>query len=171
MTPSKLAQLDAEWMVIKLGQPTPRPFPLCYPNRFPRTHTVKDSSTEPVSDPELDTRALTEEMVFHTPSNSSAMVTKQTSAAKHIKEYLVTRRRERKQSLVASKGGHCQDCGYEGHQDAFHFDHVRGQKIVNISVLLQNAPWLAIVSEAEKCDLVCATCHAIRTANRRVKRE
>lgn len=58
----------------------------------------------------------------------------------------------------------CKDCGYCGHPDALEFDHLRDKKFTiaegrrNVDKLLE---------EIEKCEVVCANCHRIRTANRR----
>jgi hypothetical protein len=44
------------------------------------------------------------------------------------------------------------------------FDHVRGEKLGNISRMsLKQA-----LAELWKCELVCATCHRERTTNRRL---
>lgn len=48
------------------------------------------------------------------------------------------------------------------------FDHVRGTKKFNISDAgAKNA--LEVIAEIDKCDLVCANCHRIRTEERRKK--
>jgi hypothetical protein len=57
----------------------------------------------------------------------------------------------------------CADCGYKAHSAALHFDHVRGEKFGNVS----QSPSLSwFRQEAEKCDVVCANCHAVRTYER-----
>lgn len=61
----------------------------------------------------------------------------------------------------------CTDCGYRKHSDALQFDHLSGKKF-NLS----SAGWAPytmerIKEEISKCEVVCANCHAIRTANRR----
>ncbi|MGH7894856.1 MAG: hypothetical protein ACREQL_09315, partial [Candidatus Binatia bacterium] len=64
----------------------------------------------------------------------------------------------------------CADCGYNSHPDALEFDHVpgRGAKVAPVSALVGNdRAWPAIAAEIAKCDVVCANCHRIRTANRR----
>jgi hypothetical protein len=45
------------------------------------------------------------------------------------------------------------------------FDHVEG-KIAEISRMVYTHGREALRLELEKCDLVCAVCHRIRTANR-----
>jgi hypothetical protein len=67
-------------------------------------------------------------------------------------------------------GGICLDCGYYKHLDGFEFDHVPelGIKTTNISRLLRDGygKWEDIQPELDKCQLVCGTCHNIRTAAR-----
>ncbi len=46
------------------------------------------------------------------------------------------------------------------------FDHVRGEKIENLSRLIaDNHP--SLTEELAKCDLVCAVCHRCRTRSRK----
>ena len=57
-----------------------------------------------------------------------------------------------------SKG--CVDCGYKKHHAALHFDHVRGEKEINVC----NAKSIdQAKKEIEKCEVRCANCHAIHT--------
>lgn len=61
----------------------------------------------------------------------------------------------------------CTDCGYNQHPRALQFDHVRGEKVENVSrMVLMALSWERIQAEIEKCEVVCANCHAIRTAER-----
>jgi hypothetical protein len=61
----------------------------------------------------------------------------------------------------------CMDCGNKFPPCAMDFDHVRGAKLFDIGRGKQrNRPEL--VAEIAKCDVVCANCHRIRTAERRV---
>jgi len=54
----------------------------------------------------------------------------------------------------------CKDCGYKRHHAALDFDHVRGEKRINVC----NARSIsAALKEIEKCEVVCANCHRIRT--------
>lgn len=53
----------------------------------------------------------------------------------------------------------CVDCG-ENDVVVLEFDHVRGEKHKNISVMMQGGYSLVrIASEIEKCDVRCANCH------------
>jgi predicted nucleic acid-binding Zn-ribbon protein len=60
-----------------------------------------------------------------------------------------------------SKG--CADCGYNKHHVALDFDHVDGEKELNVC----NAKSIKQAKkEIEKCEVVCSNCHRIRTYNR-----
>ena len=68
-------------------------------------------------------------------------------------------------NLKVGKG--CMDCGYNKHPAALHFDHRPGEiKLFNIGCQI-NGSWERLKTEILKCDVVCATCHAVRTASRR----
>jgi hypothetical protein len=45
------------------------------------------------------------------------------------------------------------------------FDHVRGEKVDKISSII-NRGWDALLTEIDKCEVRCANCHAVATANR-----
>jgi len=56
----------------------------------------------------------------------------------------------------------CVDCGYRSHPTALQFDHVRGDKLNDVSRMntLKDA-----LEEAKKCEVRCANCHSIKTWN------
>ena len=60
----------------------------------------------------------------------------------------------------------CADCGYREHPRALQFDHVRGEKLFDISAGNHKSK-AALEVELAKCEVVCANCHSIRTDNRR----
>jgi hypothetical protein len=62
----------------------------------------------------------------------------------------------------------CMDCGKCYHSECMEFDHVRGKKKDNVSHLCHLSPE-RIQEEVDKCDLVCANCHRLRTLKRRLK--
>ena len=82
----------------------------------------------------------------------------------------------RKQNLVKSKQRYekrrlliqqlknkpCNDCGKTYHPACMDFDHVRGEKIKGIS-RMYSCKLEDLMKEIEKCDLVCANCHRLRT--------
>lgn len=57
----------------------------------------------------------------------------------------------------------CVDCGYDRHPAALDFDHVLPGKIKNVAACKTLEE---IEREIEKCEVVCANCHRIRTAER-----
>lgn len=60
----------------------------------------------------------------------------------------------------------CADCGYKANPVALDFDHAGSNKTANVSSLLKST-WENVLAEIEKCDVVCANCHRIRTFNER----
>jgi 5-methylcytosine-specific restriction endonuclease McrA len=67
------------------------------------------------------------------------------------------------------KTGPCVDCENSFDPIAMDFDHVRGKKLFSISTAIIKVTALSkILSEIEKCELVCSNCHRVRTAIRRV---
>ncbi len=69
--------------------------------------------------------------------------------------------------LNTLKGNPCLDCGKVLHPVAMDFDHVRGEKVNSISSMWS---WGRdrVLAEIDKCELVCANCHRVRTQSRRV---
>jgi hypothetical protein len=65
----------------------------------------------------------------------------------------------------ALKTAPCSDCGLTFAPVAMDFDHVRGNKVLQISLMSHHA-WERVETELSKCDLVCACCHRIRTRGR-----
>lgn len=69
---------------------------------------------------------------------------------KNILDYLVTHS--------------CVDCG-ETDPRVLEFDHVRGVKSENISILVNTGrSWKRILEEIAKCEVRCANCHRRKTA-------
>lgn len=60
----------------------------------------------------------------------------------------------------------CIDCGYREHPAALDFDHVGDDKTDHVGRLRSRASWIRLVAEIDKCEVVCANCHRIRTINR-----
>jgi len=85
------------------------------------------------------------------------------------------RRVSRSKSLAARrafvdeiKDAPCVDCGGRFPPYVMQFDHLPGfEKVASISNLVKNmASRVRILAEIEKCELVCANCHAMRTRAR-----
>lgn len=64
--------------------------------------------------------------------------------------------------MDAAKAGPCDDCGRRFPSEQMDFDHVRGEKLRNVSAML-NAGLPQLLAEIAKCDVVCANCHRVRT--------
>ena len=77
--------------------------------------------------------------------------------------YQRKRRRERKRRLIDLLGGRCMDCGYDRSDSALQFHHRDGQE-KTFAIGGFTGSWRRLVSEATKCDLICANCHRIRHA-------
>lgn len=66
-----------------------------------------------------------------------------------------------KQKLIEKKGGKCQRCGYDKCSAALHFHHRDPKtKSFNITRVTGIESWEILAIEADKCDLLCANCHA-----------
>jgi hypothetical protein len=74
---------------------------------------------------------------------------------------------ENKQRLYAYLSTHpCLDCGQTDIR-VLEFDHVRGDKILDIAKLLDRAiSWSTIEAEIAKCEVRCANCHRRKTLER-----
>lgn len=79
----------------------------------------------------------------------------------------IERRREVVAAIKTASG--CVDCGFNAHFAALDFDHIdRQEKCKTVSWLVSHgAPMQQILDEIEKCEVVCANCHRIRTVERR----
>jgi len=61
----------------------------------------------------------------------------------------------------------CMDCGIKWPPVAMDFDHVRDGKVKTIASMVSQGYKIDLIKEEiAKCDIVCACCHRIRTANR-----
>ena len=77
-----------------------------------------------------------------------------------------TQARDEAQAYIAAylKSHPCVDCG-ETNIITLQFDHVRGEKLNNVSNLMGGGYTLnAIKQEVAKCVVRCANCHSIKTA-------
>lgn len=60
----------------------------------------------------------------------------------------------------------CVDCGYAEHPAALQFDHVADDKEHHPADLCGQG-WGVLLKEIQKCEVVCANCHSVRTYDRR----
>lgn len=58
----------------------------------------------------------------------------------------------------------CAICGYDKHPAALQFHHrVSEEKLFNIGSILTSKSLEVIMTEIEKCDVLCSNCHAEHT--------
>ena len=65
-----------------------------------------------------------------------------------------------------AKGTYCSDCKRHYHPCQLDFDHVQGVKKFNITSGKSATSKTSLLAEIEKCEVVCASCHRLRTYNR-----
>ena len=66
----------------------------------------------------------------------------------------------------------CVDCGFNSHADALQFDHLpQYQKCFNIGPAIRSRSKQAVLDEINKCEVRCANCHSIKTAQRRKEKK
>jgi hypothetical protein len=73
---------------------------------------------------------------------------------------------KKRQMLRAIKAQPCVDCGGTFHYSQMDFDHVRGKKLGEVSRLTGLSTQI-LVDEISKCEVTCANCHRVRTAERK----
>jgi hypothetical protein len=75
------------------------------------------------------------------------------------------KRRQLKQKLVDEAGGKCIRCGYNKCLWALQFDHRNSEeKLTDVSKLIAQRRLNLALEEIKKCDMLCANCHAEKTA-------
>ena len=84
----------------------------------------------------------------------------------HINTYIRNRYRKHREFINSLKHFPCMDCGAALPPYCMDFDHVRGTKSCSVPEMTC-ASLVKIQEEVNKCDLVCANCHHIRTDSRR----
>jgi hypothetical protein len=62
----------------------------------------------------------------------------------------------------------CFDCGISYPPEVMEFDHVRGDKFLGLSDMW-HCPFNQVLDELDKCEVVCANCHRLRTRARRLR--
>ena len=87
------------------------------------------------------------------------------------KEFYIEKAALRKDRLYAeviapAKDKPCFDCNQKFPLVCIDFDHVEGEKEFNISSSYDQVPLVKLLEEIAKCQVVCANCHRIRTAQR-----
>jgi predicted RNA-binding protein YlxR (DUF448 family) len=126
--------------------------------------------TKPVSEFAWRRKAKGQRDTFCRPCRSAYGRTHyEANKQRYIAQAAVVKRRlalERTRFLLKFFETHpCVDCG-ETNPVVLEFDHLR-DKSFSIGGQLTTRSWQAILDEIEKCEVVCANCHRIRTAERR----
>lgn len=85
--------------------------------------------------------------------------------ARHMTKYAI-----RIEWMWSLKEAPCTDCNIQYPPPAMEWDHVRGVKFMAVSAMTMYSE-KRILAEIEKCDLVCANCHNMRTYNQRKRKE
>ncbi len=69
---------------------------------------------------------------------------------------------DRKKKLIELKGGKCERCGYNKCIQALEFHHrnPKDKEFVLAQTQIRARPWAVVLEESNKCDLLCANCHA-----------
>jgi len=112
-------------------------------------------------------------MPYKDPQSPESIEAARASKRKHYhknKEQYLQRSKEKKIELRDyvrdKKDNPCSDCNKKYPFYVMQFDHVRGEKFKDLSRLISQGSKRRIDEELEKCELVCANCHAIRTWSR-----
>lgn len=87
------------------------------------------------------------------------------SVAEYSSQYRASKYSQFYQFINERKDRPCHDCGGTFLPCAMDFDHIRGEKVSNISAMKQLS-FDKIELEIAKCDLVCSNCHRLRTYSR-----
>jgi hypothetical protein len=86
--------------------------------------------------------------------------------AKQVMKNNHVKRRERNRIFIKKylNAHPCVDCG-DSRWQVLHFDHVKGQKLRNISHMVLRACSISLLKkEIKKCQVLCANCHLLKTA-------
>jgi len=80
------------------------------------------------------------------------------------------KRKRRLRSIIQEiKNVPCADCGVKYPPYVMEFDHVRGEKVRDISNMVSESVQIEkLLEEIEKCEVVCANCHRERTFQQRL---
>ena len=88
------------------------------------------------------------------------------------RDWVNARRRMMSDRLAELKNQPCMDCGGSFPSPCMDFDHVRGEKIGNVTDLCRKGVrWETVLAEIAKCELVCANCHRLRTWQRNQEKD
>lgn len=89
-----------------------------------------------------------------------------------FRESIASRRARVREAIAEYKRRPCADCKQSFHPCVMDFDHVDGEKVQAVSKCGTDGwSWERVMSEIEKCEVVCANCHRMRTHNRLTRGE
>jgi 5-methylcytosine-specific restriction endonuclease McrA len=77
----------------------------------------------------------------------------------YLRFRVAQRRRETKRKAIEYKGGACEGCGYNRCVAALHFHHLDPTK-KDVQVSKNTMSWERVKAELDKCEMLCANCHA-----------
>jgi hypothetical protein len=80
-----------------------------------------------------------------------------------LTKWQVAHRNRRRALLHEIKNVPCADCGGHFHPYCMDFDHLRDKKFTIGYAVVSSRRWSEILEEIEKCEIVCANCHRLRT--------
>lgn len=101
------------------------------------------------------------------PEKNRANVKRHYEANKEYYRQKNTKARLRKAEYIREQRQQpCADCGIEYPFYVMEFDHIDPKQKEYSIAGMTNASWTKIKAEIQKCELICANCHAIRTYNR-----
>lgn len=84
------------------------------------------------------------------------------------KAFMIQARERNREYVTKIKAGPCTDCGQCYPPYVMQFDHIGTDKSFDVSTGVNDAYSISrLQQEIDKCELVCANCHAIRTNTRR----
>ena len=84
------------------------------------------------------------------------------------REYEHSKRQAIRREIDKAKNKPCVDCGNQYHPSAMQFDHITGEKNFDISKAVRGFKAVAsVITEIDKCEIVCANCHSVRTWKRK----
>lgn len=74
-------------------------------------------------------------------------------------------RKQAKLSKYKMNTSGCKRCGFRKHPRALQFHHTNpDEKTMGVSRMIQNSfSWDRILEEIDKCEILCANCHAVET--------
>ena len=107
-------------------------------------------------------------MAYRNPENQKECARKHYYSNRGYYLEKAKRRKEQVRDFIRqAKNKPCADCNQMYPYYVMQFDHVRGDKRLNIgNVSSRGLSMSKLVKEIGKCDVVCANCHAIRTHQR-----